>query len=583
MATNGTDAPGCGITNNPCASLEYSVSQCSNVCSVLLMPGHYTLSHIEITNRDLTVTSASTSIVSVDTRALITPFCSVYNSTFTIENLYISETSSLFITGSASSLNIRNCLFENYDIQIINVTDSTIEIFSTQFYYNTEVQIASTNMIGCEQCDKVNLTLVDIVNVQLTTGVRIGSILRITGIDQGQSQVVLQNCLFQNISIDSSTDSYSGSIFISSMDQVLFDNVQFENITVVVNANSRKLIFGLAMTLSEINTLQITNTSVSSLLLRSIDSLASKECVVEGGGIFILNTGQITIDYCLFQNNMVYSTNSASGLIYVLGNTVTTSFSLTNSVLHGNQLFVENGDANGGALALNMETQSSWLSPPSVVIFNCSISENTIFPRYSASGRGGALFISTKSGVSISYCDIRDNSITFPDTYSNSEMVSKGGALYVSVYSNSGTHIESVVFASNSIRGVASSGGALYAEYSLQISSSIFQNNSIQTNVIKPIKIQGGAICCVICSMTIHSCTFEDNSLVDYNAADSKGGSMYVDGYIVPAENCSFSRNYVYSANGTAAGGALYLISSSDTPNSFNSSQFVNNSVSVEM
>ena len=58
MGTNGIDNTTCGSETNPCATLEYSIQQ-SGDGSILILPGTYQISYVELNNQSVTIAGAN--------------------------------------------------------------------------------------------------------------------------------------------------------------------------------------------------------------------------------------------------------------------------------------------------------------------------------------------------------------------------------------------------------------------------------------------------------------------------------------------------------------------------------------------
>jgi len=178
----------------------------------------------------------------------------------------------------------------------------------------------------------------------------------------------------------------------------------------------------------------------------------------------------------------------------------------------------------------------------------CKIVKNT-----SALFGGGINLYSTTSGVTVSNCEISENSTTAK---------SAGGLL---VYSTAAVNAEPITisnctFTSNTAPGASGSAGALYlntnAANTVNVSDCVFTSNI--ASAAKSTSAGGGAIWIATGTHNINKCTFTNNG-----AANSNGGAIM----IASAAAVATISNSVFTGNTSAAHASALMLTFSATVN----------------
>lgn len=240
------------------------------------------------------------------------------------------------------------------------------------------------------------------------------------------------------------------------------------------------------------------------------------------GGAMQTDNSNITIEQCLFLNNILYSFNSSTdswgGAVYANN----TRLNVTHSNFTGNSA----AEAGGAISATNTLVQITY----------------SLFSNNSATGKGGAIHIiglHTTSSI-----------IVYQGTFITNT-AGTGGALYTAgngivIVINMSTFFSNAAYVS----GGAGNAGVLYAENSsLSIAGSSFDGNKAGLN--------GGVIYWYAATPRVNvSISHSDFS---NNLALKDGGVMYVNssGSQVTVTNCTFAYN-----NATETGGAITIFGS---------------------
>jgi len=174
--------------------------------------------------------------------------------------------------------------------------------------------------------------------------------------------------------------------------------------------------------------------------------------------------------------------------------------------------------------------------------------ENLTLRGGASNNRGGALFINASIDVTVSNCQLVDNTVDDAGTTDN-----RGGAISMGVS------------ATGNPGGLGNRTGS-----TLTIIDSTISGNSTANNT-------GGAIYTNGCAVTMIDSAFTDNSApasITAAVSTGQGGVIFLNGSQMTAVGCDFSRNAVGNT-----GGAIYVSSSSDA--SFRDCTFFENSAGV--
>ena len=233
-----------------------------------------------------------------------------------------------------------------------------------------------------------------------------------------------------------------------------------------------------------------------------------------GGAVFLqLQTGDVKISNCTFQNNSARYGGGGGVLLYLS----TGDVSITNCTFQNNS-----APYRGGGVSLYLPTGD-------VSITNCTFQNNSA--RY---GSGG--------GMSL---DLSTSDVSITNTTFQNSAASGGGVSYSNSIGN--VIITNCIFQNNSATmNLAGGGGVLLYRYKgkVSITNSGFQGNRV-------INIGGGVSVQISTSdVTIKNCTFQKNSVI----AGQDAGIVYALTGDVSITDCTFQNNSVSDGDNSAGG-----------------------------
>lgn len=342
---------------------------------------------------------------------------------------------------------------------------------------------------------------------------------------QGGANVTIQNSSFQSSSI--SNIRVSGKATLRIKDSIITSGKSTQNNGIHLTLNSSLILSNTTITgltgSSGYPAIYCEQSTMDIKLLRANNNVA-----LSNGGAIVMTNCSVTCDQCEFINNTVIG---SGGAIYAIGSS---SLNITKSIFNNNSATYYGG-------AINVNSGSPFF------LSNSTFSGNTI----PSTGKGAALYIDrSRSSITSSFFSVNfgPSSVTVnsPTTFVDCQFLSNTGGNALS--SANSTFVSSSFFLNN-VGGAT--GGGIYAQGFLSISSSLFRSNEGGSG--SALFALGGL------QATINNTTIQSN----------KGGAILIDTSTSSSSTVNITNSLLYDNNNEGKGGALVTVASS-TPNFIN-------------
>jgi hypothetical protein len=591
ISPNGTNIEGCGSESNPCATLDFAKEQSNSYnTTIFLEPGFYNLSSIQVNDMCLTITASINTVVIQTINSIWQsgnePFCSAMNSTIIFSNLNISRTNSTFVFASTSHVEVLNCQFENFNFQTINVNTSSLIIIDTQFYNSTDQaseNIGTNSFIECNECHFMNLLRVEVANIQVVNPglFTIGILIRAHNSDliisNDENIISIRDCSFRNISILSSVQQYHGTITIASVTQVIIDRVTFENFNITVQAPDGEelaTVSGYYVLIDQVWNTTISNSTFDSSVFNMLNAKnrTGVRCSSYLGGSLYIQGFHLSLDSLIFRNNIVtINTKMLKGGLIIIPNYGFLNITMQDCKFFNNSVIATGVSVAGGCVHINLFYEVTTFKITDNQFCYNSITAND----HVVTINGAAMYIETVFPQNIINTIFVGNSIYHGplEVISDHTRLTQGAGLFLKCQhiSYGAFNVSNCSFRDNYIIAsgydVDCSGGGLsvlgsanikYSEFSGNYIHTIAETNEVRDNFAASFNSAGAGLFMESGIITIQYSNFTNNSLVDYTHNTNRGGAVASLGLIFAITNSNFSNNFIWSANGTALGGAIY-------------------------